>query len=122
MKRGASRCVALVPLAPLALGSCLGVLCAVWGWGLHLGVFGALAALLLLVRRNWILAAGLGCLVLCWGIHRERLGTQAEGEAWFHANGRGEAEIEGVVVRLRSMGDGSSPLRPYRDDGFPAGC
>ena len=92
----------LVPLAPLALGSCLGVLCAVWGWGLHLGVFGALAALLFLVRRNWILAAGLGCLVLCWGIHRERLGTQAEGEAWFHANGRGEAEIEGVVVRLRN--------------------
>lgn len=99
--------MALVPLAPLALGSCLGVLCAGWGWSFQLGVLGVLAALLLLVRRNRMLVAGLGCLVLCWGIHKERLATQAGGEAWFHANGRAETEIEGAVVRLR---DGSSLL------------
>ena len=39
--------------------------------------------------------------MLFWGIHLERLGRQASGESWFHASGRTEVELEGVVIRLR---------------------
>ena len=48
-----------------------------------------------------MLAAGIGCGVLLWGVHQERLGTQTGGEVWFHANGRTEVEIEAAVVRMR---------------------
>ena len=48
-----------------------------------------------------MLAAGMGCGVLLWGVHEERLGTQTGGEVWFHANGRTEVEIEAAVVRMR---------------------
>ena len=101
MKEGAARCLALIPLAPLALGSCLGVLGAVWGWNFQWGVLGGVGALLFLLKRNWMLAAGMGCGVLLWGVHQERLETQTGGEVWFHANGRTEVEIEVAVVRLR---------------------
>ena len=48
-----------------------------------------------------MLAAGIGCGVLLWGVHEERLGRQTGGEVWFHANGRTEVEIEAAVVRMR---------------------
>ena len=48
-----------------------------------------------------MLTAGVGCWMLFWGIHLERLGRQASGESWFHASGRTEVELEGVVIRLR---------------------
>lgn len=73
MKEGAARCLALIPLAPLALGSCLGVLGAGWGWNFQWGVLGVLGALLFLLKRKWMLAAGIGCGVLLWGVHQERL-------------------------------------------------
>lgn len=53
---------------------------------------------------RWILVTGCVAWMLLWGVHHARLGKQAEGEAWVHANGRTRVEVEGTVVSLRDRG------------------
>ena len=113
--------MSLVPLAPVATGSCLGVLSAEWGWGFQWGVVVVLGALFFLRKRNWMLAAGLGGWILLWGVHQERIETQIKGEAWFHSNGRTDVETEAVVVRLRDRSSflPRGVLRVTKSEGNP---
>ena len=111
MKEGAARFLARVPLAPLAFGCCLGVLCAEWTlpWLILPG-----AGMLVSARmRRWMVTAGFAGWLLLWAVHHDRLQRQSDGETWIHSNGRTRVEVEGTVVSLRDRG-GFLPRAVFR--------
>ena len=108
-----ARYLARVPLAALAFGCCLGILCADAGWTM-LWMAVPLAGMLVSgVRQRWMLMVGFGGWILLGAVHQERQRLQADGESWIRANGRSRVEVEGTVIRLRDQ-EGFLPRARFR--------
>ena len=108
-----ARYLARVPLAALAFGCCLGILCADAGWTM-LWMAVPLAGMLVSgVRQRWMLMVGFGGWILLGAVHQERQRLQADGESWIRANGRSRVEVEGTVIRLRDQ-EGFLPRALFR--------
>ncbi|MCH2062480.1 MAG: ComEC/Rec2 family competence protein [Roseibacillus sp.] len=111
MKEGAARFLARVPLVSLALGCCLGILCA--GWALPWLILPGVGLLVSARMGRWMVTAGFAGWLLLWSVHHDRLQRQSDGETWIHANGRTRVEVEGAVISLRDRG-GFLPRAVFR--------
>ena len=111
--RRASRHLARVPLASLALGCCLGILCAEAGWSILWMALPLSGMLVCGLWHRWMLMAGFGGWILLGAVHHGRQALQADGESWIRANGRSRVEVEGSVIRLRDR-EGFLPRALFR--------